>query len=67
MTWQPVDYIVAVLALGIAVALILTTGAPLALHKPLSEERAKLLNSLAVALIAIIALYVGAKVEGLHQ
>lgn len=67
MIWHPVDYIVAVLALGIAVALIVTTGVPLALHKPLSEERAKLLNSLAVALIAIIAMYVGHRIENIAQ
>jgi len=58
MIWQPVDYIVAAVA-GVVM--------PLFQNRGLSEERAKLINAVIGALIAIIALYVGAKVENIVQ
>ena len=61
--WQPVDWIVLILAASLAVALLMTVAGPILLNKPITNTRAKLLNAVVGALLGVIATYVGLKAE----
>lgn len=64
MTWAPEDYAILILASGIALALVLSVLTQWYLKQSYSEERAKSFAQVVATIIAIIALYIGAKVGG---
>ena len=59
MTWQPVDIITLVLTIAMALSLLITVLVPLALKKPISDERSKSLAVIAEKVLLIIAGYIG--------
>jgi len=61
--WEPVDYIVA----GLAVTIILTLTLPLIstilFGIPITDAKAKIIAGITASIIAIISLYVGNKLK----
>lgn len=63
MEWRPVDYVALILASAVAIALLVTTIAPVILKAPISDERTKSIATATSAIIAVISVYVGAMLE----
>jgi len=61
--WNPVDVIVAGLALLLAVIMLMTGISPLVRGESLAGEKAKMLSSALNSLISVITLYIGAKLQ----
>ncbi len=62
-SWTPLDVIVAVLAAAITFVLMFSIVEPLITHLPISEDKTELMSELLTAVIAMIALYIGANIK----
>ena len=60
---SPEDIVVLLLTGAITVALVATALLPYVTKQPPSDERAKTIGALVAAIIAIISLYIGAKLS----
>ncbi len=62
-SWTPLDVIVAVLAAAITFVLMFSIVEPLITHLPISDDKTELMSELLTAVIAMIALYIGANIK----
>ena len=58
MKWKPVDYIVGFLAGTICLMLVMSVMKPMISGEPLSDEGAKQVGGIIIAVIAIVSIYV---------
>lgn len=58
MKWKPVDIVILMLAVCIAALLLSAVVYPIVTGTPMLEDRAKMVNGMATAVIAIIMAYV---------
>ena len=63
MNWKPVDVIVLILAVMVGISLFATVIIPVMLGEPISDTRAKILSSIAGSVVAVISVYVGARIR----
>lgn len=64
MKWEPEDYAILILSSGVALSMILSVLTQWYLREFFSEERAKSFGQVVALIVAIISLYIGAKVGG---
>ena len=60
---KPVDIVVLVLACAISTAMVLTAVVPMVLGEPISDARTRFITGLVSAMVGVIAVYVGARVQ----
>ena len=63
MPWRPVDIVAVILAASIGVALLITVIVPLIIGEPITDARARFVASVANTMIAVLSVYVGAKLK----
>lgn len=63
MKWKPVDVIVLVLGSLAGLSLLITVIVPVILGEPISDSRAEMLSSVAMSIIAVVSVYVGARIK----
>ena len=61
--WQPVDWIVLILALAIASGILVTVISPFVLGEPITEARSKILSTIITAIVAVVSVYVGNRIR----
>ena len=65
MKWQPVDYIVTLLAIGVFLTIVTPMlGRILVPDLDLSQEGISALTQIVIALVSVISVYIGSKVNG---
>ena len=62
--WNPVDFVVFALAVVVAGALSITAFESVVYKMPLSTEKAAIVDRIYIGVLAIVSLYVGARVGG---
>ena len=63
MRWTPIEVVAVIIAAGLVAVFLITAIAPMILGQPFSDTRSKTIGNLANAFVAVLAVYVGAKVR----
>ena len=63
MKWKAVDFIIAIFAITVSLVILSVLANVVVSQKGLSGERAENFNALLGSLVAIISMYVGAKIQ----
>lgn len=61
--WSAVDVIAVIIAGTLGLSFVITTAVPIILGVPISDARSRSLGTLASSFVAVLAVYVGAKVK----
>jgi len=67
LRFRPMDWMVLIMVLTGCVALLVSIGIPLFFHEEVSELREKLIHSTLAAMLSVISMYIGAKIQGQRE
>ena len=67
MTWEPVDIVVVIFASALGIATVMASIIPMILKLPVSDKRSQTAAPVISAMIAAVALYIGAKVGAVSE
>ena len=63
MKWTPVDIIILIITIAVTAAFVFIHVGTLIKHEPMAEKSAQILGQIYFAFIAIVSIYVGAKIR----
>jgi len=63
MKWEPVDIVILILVSAISGAMIMVPIGQLVLGESLSDQRSKTVSHIVGAVVGVISVYVGAKIQ----